>query len=849
MYIPGLKVAPMPAAASISHFPVLDREAARTFLEYLDPDTDEFTFQTFTDSEERRKTYTKNERTRLTIDPLAKVLHGTLDEHWATFVDLCRQGAAVFVTVNRTTLCGRRNRENITGIRAYFLDCDSVQSESLKASLTAFGLMPHIILRSSEGKYQVYWCVIDAPLSGFGDTQKKLSEAFGSDPSVCDLPRVMRLPGFPHQKDGSKGELVKLLSTFDGPDYRDVQFQHALANALASFRLPKSLTDTIARNLGPLSPDWAQGYSEGQRNNECARRAGLAISAGLPQERVLEKCLAWNELNNPPLSEAEVRTVVGSIWKTHTKKQAMTVGVDGVLANHVAQDVNLPTIQVVGGGLSNEATAGEEAIIRAGHPVYHRGTTLVRPIIAEVEATHERRTKVPQLAPITQPYMVDLLCRSAKWMRYDGRRKEDVPIDPPEDIARVILHRAGEWNFNPVIGVITTPTLRRDGSLLTQPGYDLATRMVLVEPPLMPAISAHPTSDEAIAALNLLDGLLEEFPIVDEASRSVALSCLLTPVVRGAFPVAPMHASCAPAAGTGKSFLFDVSAAIAIGQPCPVMAAGRTEEETEKRLGAALIAGQPIINIDNVNGELGGDALCQIVERPLVEIRVLGKSERVRVESRCTVFANGNNLRLLGDMTRRVVRCMLDARRERPELRQFRRDPVGEVLTDRGRYIAAVLTVVRAYVVAGRPQVAPRLPSFQGWSDMVRSPLIWLGRADPIETMESARRDDPSLQAMEAVFAALKEAIGVGLKISVAEIIAHANEMTVAIFPKLSELKHPELKEALQTVAGDRNGVINSRTLGRWLSRHKGRIAKGVRLEGEADEHGHPVRWRLINCG
>jgi putative DNA primase/helicase len=609
------------------------------------------------------------------------------------------------------------------------------------------------------------------------------------------------------------------------------------------------VADTIAGNLGALSPDWAQGYPEGQRNNECARRAGRAISAGLTQEQATEKCLDWNELNDPPLSEAEVRTVVGSIWKTHAKKQAMTVGANGLLANHAAQDVNLPTIQVIGGGLSDEATAGEDAIIRAGHPVYHRGTTLVRPVIAEVEATHARRTKVAQFAPITQPYMVDLLCRSAKWMRYDRRRKEDVRIDPPEDIARVILHRAGEWNFNPVIGVITTPTLRADGSLLTQPGYDPLTRMVLVEPPLMPAISAQPTRDEAITALNLLDGLLEEFPIVDEASRSVALSCLLTPIIRGAFPVAPMHASCAPAAGTGESFLFDISAAIAIGQPCPVMAAGRTEEETEKRLGAALIAGQPIINIDNVNGELGGDALCQIIERPLVDIRVLGKSERVRVESRCTVFANGNNLHLLGDMTRRVVQCMLDARQERPELRQFRRDPVSEVLTDRGRYIAAVLTVARAYVVAGRPQVAPRLPSFGGWSDMVRSPLIWLGRSDPVETMEAARKDDPQLQAMEAVFAGLKNAIGIGLKISVADIIERAGEMTMGLYPKPWESKHPGLKQALQTVAGDRNGVINPRTLGRWLSRHKGRIAKGVRLEGQADEHGHSARWWLINCG
>ena len=76
-----------------------------------------------------------------------------------------------------------------------------------------------------------------------------------------------------------------------------------------------------------------------------------------------------------------------------------------------------------------------------------------------------------------------------------------------------------------------------------------------------------------------------------------------------------MHVACAPAAGTGKSFLFDIAAAIAIGHPCPVMAAGRNEEETEKRLGAALMAGQPIISIDNVTGELGGDALCQVIER------------------------------------------------------------------------------------------------------------------------------------------------------------------------------------------------------------------------------------------
>jgi hypothetical protein len=510
--------------------------------------------------------------------------------------------------------------------------------------------------------------------------------------------------------------------------------------------------------------------------------------------------------------------------------------------------VTLPIIEVSGGGLSEEATEGERAIIRAGHLVYRRGLSLVRPVIEEVDATRGRRTKVAQLSPIRHAYMVDLLCQSAQWVRYDARKKETVRINPPNDIAQILLHRCGEWSFDPVVGVITTPTLRPDGSLLLKPGYDAATQLLLVEPPPMPNIPENPTREDTLEALRLLDGLLDEFPFADEASRSVGLSCLITPVVRGAFSVTPMHAACAPTAGSGKSYLFDIAAAIAIGQPCPVMAAGRNEEETEKRLGAALLAGQPIISIDNLNGDLGGDALCQIIERPVVEIRILGKSERERISARCTVFATGNNLRLVGDMTRRVLLSTLDAKQERPELRPFNRDPVAEVLADRGRYVAAVLTIVRAYIAAGRPRVVAPLNSFEGWSDTVRSPLIWFGRADPVETMESARRDDPALQGMEAMFATLKDAIGIGEERakSAAEIIQRADERASGL--NGYQLAHPALKEALVTVAGQR-GSIDARELGKWLSRHKGRIAKGVRLEGRADGHGHPARWWLINCG
>jgi hypothetical protein len=90
---------------------------------------------------------------------------------------------------------------------------------------------------------------------------------------------------------------------------------------------------------------------------------------------------------------------------------------------------------------------------------------------------------------------------------------------------------------------------------------------------------------------------------------------------------------------------------------------------------------------------------------------------------------------------------------------------------------------------------------------MVRSPLIWLDRLDPVQTMETARKDDPTLQAMEAVFAALKEAMGVGepKALSATQIIQLAHERTDPV--NGFQLRHPGLKEALLTVAGQRDSI------------------------------------------
>jgi putative DNA primase/helicase len=512
-------------------------------------------------------------------------------------------------------------------------------------------------------------------------------------------------------------------------------------------------------------------------------------------------------------------------------------------ANEAEPVQDLPTIEIKDGELSQLATRAEALLIDAGVPIYQRGGELVRPIIETVDASRGRKTKVAQLRLLDSVYLRDLLARHAIWLKYDGRDEEVKQTNPPFETASTVMARAGEWRFKTISGVISTPTMRPDGSLLTAQGYDDATGLLLVEPPPMPVIPDHPTKEDALAALKVLEELLVGFPFVDDVSRAVALSGILTPILRGAFLVTPMHASRAPTAGSGKSYLWDIVAAIAIGQIMPVISTGADVEETEKRLGSALMAGQPLISIDNISGELGGDALCQIIERPVVEIRILGLSKLVRIEARGTsTFSTGINFTILGDLTRRVITVNLDAELEQPELRQFDFDPVERVLNDRGKYIAAALTIGRAYVAAGRPGLLPRLASFEAWSDLVRSALVWLGKADVVESMESARANDPERSELGELLEAWATVFGCESRdrLKLKDVILRAGSQVRSQHDSsVTEPTYPELYTALETIAyrdtGKRGQQPDARMLGKHLQKVKGRIIDGKRFAMQPD--------------
>lgn len=511
-----------------------------------------------------------------------------------------------------------------------------------------------------------------------------------------------------------------------------------------------------------------------------------------------------------------------------------------------------PVIQVIAGEIAVTTTLAEQALIESGIPLYQRGQSLVRPAMQEVPASKGRRTMAACFAKLTRPGAVDIMARAAEWKRFDARTSKIVNIDPPGAIADVLLSRFGEWTFPSVTGIITTPTLRPDYSILSEPGYDAATRLYLMPDKTlrMPTIPERPTKEQAAEAIDLLAALLVNFPFVSEVDRSVALSALITPVCRGAMTVVPLHAFRANAPGSGKSYLADISSVIATGRICPVISAGRNMDEMDKRLVGLLLSGSPILSIDNVNGSIGSDLLCQATERPILRLRGLGKSDIIEVETNATIFANGNGFAVEGDMTRRTLVGDLDAEEERPELRTFSFNPVERVLADRGKYVAAALTVVRAFVQSGAKPEIPPLASYEDYTNTVRGALVWLGKEDPAASMERAREDDPELSALRAVMAQWSLQIGLNVEATAKAFIqkAEIHKMDAETGRQLPEYVNPELRDILLGIAPGRQG-IDSTKFGYWLRAKKGRITTmpekvRVRFEAAGVTNGL-ARWKL----
>jgi hypothetical protein len=566
-------------------------------------------------------------------------------------------------------------------------------------------------------------------------------------------------------------------------------------------------------------------------NDDAAYDFWLRIGFALHSELGKEGFELWDDWSRK--ASKYDQTFTRKTWDYFKKGGGVTIGtlfyvaVQNGWRQQKGADVR-PAIIVNSGELHETVDQAERALIASGIELYQRGGVLVRLIHGGENLDLAATSDAVKLMPVSEEWLHETFMRVATFHKVHHEHGGVTKINCPKSIAKTYLARTGQWNLPTLKAVVHSPTIRADGSIIERPGYDTETQLYAkFNPADFPSVAPNPSRADAIASLKVLKKAVATFPFETEADCSVAIAAILTGCCRPLLLTAPMFGYSAPVAGSGKSLLVDLTSIIVHGRPAAVLAPGRTEEELEKRLGAAFINGASALSLDNCTEPLNGAFLCQVLTQPLIQTRILGQSKNVEVPTNCLMLANGNNLTFADDMTRRVLLCTLNPKVERPEEREFETDIYKETFRSRPALVSAVLTIMRAYIIAGLPQCTGVLGSFPEWSKLIRSSLVWLGEVDPCDTMKRVRDNDLSLAKNLALLHQIDHHFG-NSRFTVAELMGIAQQRQNHVGGGYNYLNE-ELHQTLADFSGGKD-ALNSISIGKALGRLVGRICDGMTL-------------------
>ncbi len=336
---------------------------------------------------------------------------------------------------------------------------------------------------------------------------------------------------------------------------------------------------------------------------------------------------------------------------------------------------------------------------------------------------------------IIQPLSIDGLSeelgQAAGFFENNGNRT--FKAFPPMRVVRNIL-AANEWPGIPEIkGIIETPVIRPDGSILCEPGYDAATKLyfnpiVDISSVKIPEVLTKRHAEAS--AEYILDEIFGDFPFEDNASKTNTLAMLLSviarPMIGGNVPLAIIDK---PQAGTGASLIADIFSMITTGSPASMWGMPGTEEEWRKAITSALMAGKPIIVIDNITGKFRSVHLTRALTAKFWEDRMLGKNIMLRLPQEAVWIATGNNIQIGGDVARRSIWIRIDAACARPwERAGFKHaDLLAWIKENHDSVLAYLLIMVRAWVLAGGQRGSKKLGSFNEWAATISGILEYAG--------------------------------------------------------------------------------------------------------------------------
>jgi len=496
----------------------------------------------------------------------------------------------------------------------------------------------------------------------------------------------------------------------------------------------------------------------------------------------------------------------------------------------------------------DEHRVGDEAVnaLVADPDLYQRGGSLVR--VAR-DASHNGGVTRPEgsatIARLPSASLRERLTKYCSLVKH-SRSGELVATHPPPWLVAAVEAR-GTWpGIRVLAGISDIPFVRADGSVWQTPGYDSATH-VLYEPcGTFPSIKKAPGRRDALAAVNILLEAVCDFTFQAGSHRAAWLSWLLTPFARFAYEgPAPLFLVDANIRGAGKGLLAQIVGEIVLGRPMPVSTYCPDPAEMRKRITAIAMAGDQLVLFDNLEGILGNSALDAALTTISWTDRVLGTNDLVTLPLYTVWSANGNNVQVGADTARRTVYCRLDVLHEHPEERRGFRHPdlVGWVRQNRQGLVAACVTIVAAYLQAKKPaQDLTAMGSYDGWSEVVRGALVWIGQPDPCETRrQMAESSDTSRDVLEQLITAWRQYDPENIGVVVAD-------MVTCVFgingdrPELDPVR-AALKELAGTPVGD---TPSARQVGGKLRSYRRRVIDGFYLDHDPSRKkaGGAV-WRL----
>ncbi len=326
---------------------------------------------------------------------------------------------------------------------------------------------------------------------------------------------------------------------------------------------------------------------------------------------------------------------------------------------------------------------------------------------------------------------------------------------PPSELAGIMVSGAVAMDapVPPLDVVVGVPYVDRAGEVVRAPGYDAGSRTLLLPHDL--PVSEMPPGDAAA----LLQDWIADFPFATGGGAAHAVGLALTPLIRRMIdgPVPPVLIE-APKPRSGKTLLAQALLAPVLGWSA-VQAWPSGQEEQEKTIFASLLRAHPATILDNVRGRVESAALEMITTAyPTVRGRPLGSSDEREVQHLTQWVLTTNNGSFTEDMIGRLVTIRIDWKLERPDLIDtsgFRHPDIKDyTMKNRAALLSALLSLVRAWVKAGRPPPAcPAKGSYEMWRLVTGGILQHAGFTGFLEGVSASRAEIDEWRAIVAVWA------------------------------------------------------------------------------------------------